>query len=166
MLEKNADKLFNWFSHNYLKANPDKCYLLANTTDNIRINVRNETISNSSNQNLLGIRLNSNFLFDDNVASLCKKTSQKINALTRVAQYMNFSLRRSIMKTFIFSQFGYCPLIWMFHSRKINNRINSLHEHTLRGLYRHYNATFSESLSKDKSVTNHQKFITTCNRDF
>ena len=45
----------------------------------------------------------------------------------------------------------------MFHSRKINNRINSLHERTLGVVYRDYNATFSELLSKDKSVTIHQR---------
>ena len=124
---------------------------------NIRISVRNETISSSSNQELLGIRFNSNFRFDDHVASLCKKASQKLNALTRVAQYMNLAQRRSIMKAFICSQFGYCPLVWMFHSRKINNRVNSLHERALRVAHRDYNATFSELLSKDKSVTIHQR---------
>ena len=57
------------------------------------------------------------------------------------------------MNTFICSQFGYCPLVWMFHSRKINNRVNSLHERVVRVVYRDYKATFSELLSKDKSVT-------------
>ena len=80
-----------------------------------------------------------------------------MNALTRVAQYMNLAQCRSIMKAFICSQFGYCPLVWMFHSRKMNNRINSLHERALRVVYRDYNATFSELLSKDKSVTIHQR---------
>ena len=137
---------------NYLKANPGKCHLLVNTTGNIRISVRNETISNSSNQKLLGIRFNSNFRFDDHVASLCKKASQKLNALTRVAQYINLAQRRSVMKAFICSQFGYCPLIWMFHSRKINNRANSLHERALRVVYRGYNAIFSELLSKENQL--------------
>ena len=123
----NADKLFHWFSNNYLKDNPDKCHLLLNATDNIRISVRNGIISNSSNQKLLGIRFNSNFRFDYHVSSLCKKASQKLNALTRAAQYMNLAQHTSIMKAFSYSQFGYCPLVWMFHSRKINNRINSLH---------------------------------------
>ena len=67
---------------------------------------------------------------------------------------MNLAQRRSIMKGFICSQFGYCPLVWMFHSRKINNRVNSLHERALRVVYRDYNATL---LSKDKSVTIHHR---------
>ena len=70
---------------------------------------------------------------------------------------MNLAQRRSIMKAFICSQFGYCPLVWIFHSRKINTRINSLHERVLRVVYRHYNAIFSELLSEDKSVTIHQR---------
>ena len=61
LLEENADKLFDWFSNNYLKANPDKCHLLVNKTGNIRINVRDERISNSSNQKLLDICFNSSF---------------------------------------------------------------------------------------------------------
>ena len=32
------------------------------------------------------------------------------------------------MKAFIESQFGYCPLIWMFHSSGVNSKINHLHE--------------------------------------
>ena len=101
LLEENADKLFDWFSNNYLKENPDKCHLLVNTTGKTRISVRNETNSNNSNQKLLGIRFSSNFRFDDHVDSLYKKTSQKLNALTRVAQYMNLAQRRSIMKPLI-----------------------------------------------------------------
>ena len=61
------------------------------------------------------------------------------------------------MKAFICSQFGYCRLVWMFQSREINNCINSLHERALRVVYRDYKATFSELLSKDKSVTIHQR---------
>ena len=44
-----------------------------------------------------------------------------------------------------------------YHSRKINNRVNSLHERALRVVYRDYNATFPELLSIDKSVTIHQR---------
>ena len=158
MLEENSEKLLDWFSGNYLKANSDKCYLVVNRTGNNRINVRNETNSSRSNQKLLGIYFISNCRFDDeHVASLCKKVSQKLNSFTRVSQYMNLAQRRSIMGAFISSQFGYCPLIGMFHSKKINNRINSIHELALRVVYRDYNAAFSELLSKDKSVTIQQR---------
>ena len=71
LLEENAGKLFDWVSNNHLKANPGKCHLLVNATGNIRISVINETISNSSNQKLLGICFNISFRFHDHVVSLC-----------------------------------------------------------------------------------------------
>ena len=61
-----------------------------------------------------------------------QEASKKLNALARVAHYMNLAQRWLIVNAFIFSQFGYCPLVWMFHSRKINNRINNTHERALR----------------------------------
>ena len=60
------------------------------------------------------------------------------------------------MKAFIESQFGYCPLVWMFHSRTLNNRINKLHERALRLVYKDTNLTFEELLRKDNSFTIHQ----------
>ena len=44
---------------------------------------------------------------DSRVASLRKKASLKLNVLTKVGQYMNLAQRRSIMKAFICSEFGY-----------------------------------------------------------
>ena len=86
------------------------------------------------------------------------KVSQKLNALARVSHYINFTQRRMIMKAFIItSQFSYCPLVWMFHSRKSNNRINRLHERSLRIVYNDYNSTFEELLMKDNSVSIHHR---------
>ena len=70
---------------------------------------------------------------------------------------MNLAQRRLIMNVVIFSQFGYCPLVWMFHSRKLNNRINNIHERALRIVYRDYGSTFQQLLKQNKSVTIHQR---------
>ena len=47
----------------------------------------------------------------------------------------------------------YCPLIWMFCSRKLNNKINRLHKRSLRIAYEDYVSSFEELLIKDGSVT-------------
>ena len=72
---------------------------------------------------------------------------------------MNTEKRRIIMKAFINSQFGYCPLVWMFHSRTLNNRINNIHEGALRIVYNENNTTFDELLKRDGSVTVHERNI-------
>ena len=63
------------------------------------------------------------------------------------------------MKSFIESRFGYCPLIWMFHSRGVNNKINHLHERSLRIVYKDNNSSFKELLKKDNSFTVHHRNI-------
>ena len=63
--------------------------------------------------------------------NLCAKTSQKLKALCRVSQCMSTNKKRLVMKAFLSSQVGYCPLIWMNHSRALNNKINRIHVRSL-----------------------------------
>ena len=74
-----------------------------------------------------------------------------------MSSYMSLGQRRLIMKSFISSQFGYCPMIWMNHSRALNNKINKIHERALRLVYRDKKSTFEELLNKDNSVKFHIK---------
>ena len=57
------------------------------------------------------------------------------------------------MNSFFISQFNYCPLVWMCHSRLMNNKINRLHEKCLRIVYSDKTSSFKELLDKDGSVT-------------
>ena len=108
-------------------------------------------------EKLLGVTIDCNLNFEEHVKNLCNKASHKVSALARISSYMSFKQRRRIMKAFITSQFGYCPLIWMFCSRKLNNRINRIHERALRIVYNDNEASFQELLDYDCSVTIHQK---------
>ena len=74
---------------------------------------------------------------------------------------MDINKRRTRMKAFIESQFGYCPLVWMRHSRTLNTHINSIHERALRLVYNDYNITFSELLKLDNYFTVHERNIQT-----
>ena len=49
----------------------------------------------------------------------------------------------------------------MFHSRKLNTRINNIHERTLRIVYNDYSTSLNELLIKDNSVTIHIRNIQT-----
>ena len=63
------------------------------------------------------------------------------------------------MKAFIESQFNYCPLIWMFHRRGANNKINHLYERLLQIVYKDIISYFEDLLKKDRSCTIHQRNI-------
>ena len=125
-------KLFHWFSDNFLKSNPGKCRLLINTYEIVALKLKMKLLLAVLMKNYL-VYYSITSLISMNISlHLCRKASQKLNALARVAQYMNLAHHRLIMNAFIFGQFGYCPLVWMFHSRKLNNHINNIHERALR----------------------------------
>ena len=89
----------------------------------------------------IGLDIDRNLNFNEHVSSLFRKAGNKLSVLARLSNFMSFKQRRILLKTFIESQFGYCLLIWMFHSRIVNNKINHLHERLLRIVYKdNYNS--------------------------
>ena len=73
--------------------------------------------------------------FDKCVLNQCKNAGRKLSALTRICKFMSLERPRTLTKSFIESQFGYYPLVWMFCGGKSNNRVNHLHERALRIVY-------------------------------
>ena len=51
----------------------------------------------------------------------------------------------------------HCPLIWIFYSRKLNHRINKIHECALRIVYNDHQCIFEELLERDNSFTIHER---------
>ena len=88
----------------------------------------------------------------------CKRVGKKFHALARIIKCMSTNKAQLLMRSFIMSQFSYCPLIWMCHSRKIN-QINKLHERALRLVYNDKSSSFRELLERHNSVTIHERNI-------
>ena len=61
------------------------------------------------------------------------------------------------MKSFITSHFNYCPIVWMCHSRSLNNKVNHIHERALRIVYQDFQLSFSALLVEDNSFIIHRK---------
>ena len=116
-----------WFIDNYLKANPDKYHLLLSETSETQLIVKNVPIA-SSCEKLLGIKIDHKLSFEPHVESLCKKASQKLNALARMVSSLKFTQRKLLL-----------------------NRINHVHERAIRLVYKDYTSSFDESLFKHDS---------------
>ena len=109
-LEVKANDIFQWFNENEMKAIANKCHLLVTTNEERNISFGGENLQNSKSEKLLGVAIDNKLSFTKNVHEICDKTSQKSNALARLSSFMSLEKRRIIMKTFVHSQFGYCPL--------------------------------------------------------
>ena len=99
-LEQAAKLLFQWFSANEIKGNEDKSHVLTSTQE-VCGNIGTTQITNKKWE-------------------IYEKVGAKLNALTRIANHMPFQKRKVFTNAFFPSQFSYCPLTWMFHSRKLN----------------------------------------------
>ena len=150
-LQITASKLFTWFDNNHMKANPEKSHLLLSSKTPKKAYFGGALVESSSAEKLLGIQIDSDLTFDEHISSICNKVAKKINVLSRLVNYMSRDKCRMVMKAFKESQSNYCPLIWMFHSRTLNDKINRLHEGALRIVYSDYKSSFCELLEKDKS---------------
>ena len=149
--------LLQWFSDNQMKANISKCHLLVNKKDEETIRIGDTEIKNSEYEKLLGIKVDTKLNFNEHFNDIISKASRKFNALWRLMPYMSLSKNKKLVNSFFNSQFNYCPLIWMLHSRIINNKINRLHERRLRLLYGDKSSSFEKLLEKDKSATKHTR---------
>ena len=157
-LVNDTSTLIEWFNNNYFKMNADKCHLLiTNHEEDVSVVIDGEIIKGEKSVKLLGINIDNKLDFNNHVSNLCKKVSLKLHALTRISRFMSTDQLRIVMKAFVESQFGYCPLVWMFHSRTLNNSINQLHERALRLTYKDPKSSFDDLLQKDNSFTIHHR---------
>ena len=86
-----------------MKSNADKCLLLVTRDIDVTAKIGEFDVKNSSEEKLLGVKIDSKLSFQNHVSSLCKKASQKLHALARVVNFMDLAKRKSLMKAFITS---------------------------------------------------------------
>ena len=159
--EKNSMLAIRWFENNYMKLNTDKCHLIVSSYEHVQVraSIGKDLIWESNDVKLLGITIDRDLKLDKHVLKLCSKANQKLSALSRIAKLLSFNKRRTLFKAFVESQFKYCPIVWMFHSRRTNNKINRLHERALRIVYDDDVSTFDQLLAMDKSFCIHHQNI-------
>ena len=122
-LENVTEEILDWFDYNGMKLNDSKCKLLVTgyKFESMICKVGNSNIIESHNVKLLGLLIDSKLSFDSHMDKLCRKASQKLNALSRLCPILPFHYRKMLVQSFFNSHFCYCPLVWMFHSREVTH---------------------------------------------
>ena len=142
-----------------MTTNKSKCRFLANKKHEVPIRIGAKEIKNSEYKKLVGIKVVTKLNFNENSNDITSKASDKVNALSRTMSYMSLSKKKKLVSLLLNSRFKYCPLIWMFYSRIINNKINRLHERYLRLLCGDKSSSFKKLLEQDKPVTIHTRHL-------
>ena len=112
---------------------------------------------NSKEVEILGIKTDRKLSFHQHIKSISKKAGQKLSALLRTSLYLKNDRKKVIYNTMIKSQFNYCPLVWMFCSKKSNNMIKKVQEGALRLTYKGNENNFQTLLNENKETpVNHR----------
>ena len=98
----------------------------------MNLKIVNINTGNITCEKLVGVEADNKLNFNEHLDGIIKNISRKVSALSRIFIFMALTKRRFLMNSFFNSQFSYCPLIWMCHSRTVNNKINKLNEDVYR----------------------------------
>ena len=140
-LEIDIQNALIWFDANRLVANPKKFQLMfLGTRKQIKLllNIYGRTTLSSSSIKLLGMIIDWKLTFNKHVKEVCSNANNKAKALTRLRYRLDQSQKLCLYYCFIMSNFGYCPLIWMFCGKTSNDIINRVQCKALRATYNDY----------------------------
>ena len=99
-LEKGIRSMSDWFSENLLRANADKCHLIAYKVP-VDIQISDIKVSSEFRVKFLIIHIDNRLNFDYDVSQFCKKASKKLFALAIIFKYVVTSKHNILVNTFV-----------------------------------------------------------------
>ena len=89
-----------------MKPDPEKCSFTFSWNTQKEIHFDNTSIASSLTEKLLGITLDSELKFEENINKIFNIVNKKLNALLRIASHMVLDKRKMFLRYFIESQFS------------------------------------------------------------
>ena len=93
--------------------------------------------------------------FDTQVSHICQKAARQLNVLQRLSKFLSDKTRLIIFKSFIQSNFNYCPIVWHFCSKSNSEKLEKLQFRALRIVFNDYEASYENLLSRVNMTTLH-----------
>ena len=144
-----------------MKANPDKFQTISFGKRGIR-DINNFTCESVSipceeSVSLLGVDFDHLLAFNNHITVICKKAARQLAVLKRIGHFLTVEGKLIIYKSFIMSNFNYCPLIWHFCSQTSTIKLEKIQERALRFIYNDHSSTYADLLKCAGTVNLHIK---------
>ena len=146
-LENDSRKAISWLDANHMIANPGKFKGIIfqkgnNDTSGIDMNINDKVIKSSTDVTLLGISIDCQLSLRKHISKLCKQAGNQLNALKRFHTYLTPDIKAQFAKTFVLSNFNYCPIVWHFCGNGDMHKIEKLNERVIRFMYNDYTSDY------------------------
>ena len=157
-----ANIAINWLNKNETMANLKKfllMFLARNMCIEKDMSFVGKAIKSSSTVELLGITLDKNLNFKSHIENICCKANKKIKAIFRIRDFLTLEQTKVLAEAYIFSNFRYCPLVWMFRGKYSNKLIMKTHYRCLRAIYNTQTKTYRDLLRINTKINIHTQNI-------
>ena len=142
-----------------MQANPEKFQAIIpgkNGHENCTsLTVCGSEIKCEDSVKLLGVNIDFMLNFDSHVSNICRKAARQINVLLRIGKHLSVETKILIYKSFIKSNFNYCPLVWHFCSKSSTAKMEKLQYRALRLVFSDFNSSYEALLERANMPTLH-----------
>ena len=115
-LNEDLNTVNKWCIQNNMLINPTKttCMLIGTTqriatvTNELNINLENQFIKNVNTQKLLGIYIDNNLDWKEQVDHICKNINSRLFLLSKIKKYLDKKSRILFFNSYILPIFDYC----------------------------------------------------------
>ena len=163
IFRKECETAINWFKANNMIVNPDKFQsMIISSKKNLSkpvLNINSVELTMESSAKLVGIEIDNKRNFEKHISNICKKASNQLNAICRLQIFMGHKEKETMINTFVHSNFNCGCLICHFSSKKSQNKVEKIHEKSLKFLSNDYLNSYAELLEKSTSVSMETKRI-------
>ena len=151
-LQHDSKICIKWFEKNGMEANPSKfqfMVLSSKPTEHITIDIsENISIISEPVVKALGVYIDYKLSFNEHIKQSCTRAARQLNALSRISKFLNIKARKLVFKSFIMSNFTYCPLVWHFCGKTNNAKVEKIQERALRIVFNDYTSDYENLRGK------------------
>ena len=104
---------------------------------------------------LLGVELDYQLNLNEQVSGICQKVAKHLNVLQRISKFLSEETRLLVFKSFISSNFCYCPVVWHFCSKTNTEKLEKLRYRGLKIAFNSYESSYEDILSRANLLTLH-----------
>ena len=121
VLTSESEYVIEWFGTNQMQANPGKFQAIVlgkrGYGDCKSFTIHDNTVKCEDSVKLLGVTIDYMLNFDLHISDICKKAARQINVFCRLSRHLSTETKLLIYKSFVRSNFSYCPVVWHFCSK-------------------------------------------------
>ena len=136
-----TNSIVNWCNLNSMEANSSKFQAIMsheNDDNPSCITFDSTTIICEPVVKLLGVFIDNKLNFSFHISHIVKRGAQQLNAIRRLCHSVNLEAKLLLYKSFILSNFNYCPAVWHFCSCADTQKMEKLQKRALRCVFKDY----------------------------